>query len=320
LRNPFVRYKNMINYQPQNIVLFAETIKSKGLLTLSMLQEVKKTAKLNVDHLDYLHFVAEQGIWYAYKLLYSHYIKNLIDKKNGFLTREERNQVSKLCDDMIERLNNMKIRYRQLWLRTNRKDNLNLIEKEKYDRQIFAWLRMKESVRQEIVEYDQTIKSPWLYHPDANPNQRNNTQIPVVVFERDFIVKDKVTSALIHLMADSYAEIFINNQYVGDVRGKRTLSLWVESLRAKFFDVTDYLKVGNNKIRIVVRNYGENASAGINFQMDYKTTISHHRIYSDSSFRVSSDGLDFREPKIINEFYLSSEPDFERKITSWYER
>ncbi len=179
---------------------------------------------------------------------------------------------------------------------------------------------MKEALKQEIVEYDQTIKSSWMYHPDANPGQKNQPQVEEAIFVRDLIVKDKVTSAVAHLMADSYAELYVNDKLIGDIRGRRTLSLWVESQRAKFFNITEYLKPGVNKIKIVAKNFGENVSAGVNVQIDYKTTISQHRIYPDESWRVSKDGKTFVEPKLIPLRFISSEPDFESRVTSWYER
>jgi hexosaminidase len=319
-RNPFIKWNNTINYQEQNILLFSETTKSKGMIALSLIDELKKLVKRNKSHLDYLEFAAKQAVWYGDKLNYSVEIKRLIDKKNGYLTKEEREFVSIRCNDMIERLKQLKSDYRQLWLRTNREDNLHLIEKEKYDRQIFAWERMKEALKQEVVEYDQTIKSKWMYHPNANPYEKNKSQVESSIFIRDLIVKDKVTSAIVHLMADSYAELYVNDNLIGDVRGRRTLSLLVESQRAKFFDITNYLTPGINKIIVIAKNFGENVSAGINIQLDIKTTITHHRIYSDESFRVSSDGRTFVEPKLITGRFVSSEPDFERRLTSWYER
>lgn len=319
-RNPFIQWNNTINYQEQNILLFSENTKSKGLTALYLINELKKNVTRNKSHLDYLEFAAEQAVWYGDKLNYAFEIKKIVDRKNGFLSKEERELISKKCDDMIERLKEMKSKYRQLWLRTNREDNLHLIEKEKYDRQIFAWERMKEALKQEIVEYDQTIKSKWMYHLDSNPYEKNKPQVENAIFIRDLIVKDKVNSAVIHLMADSYAELYVNDILIGDVRGRRTLSLLVESQRAKFFDITNYLKPGINKIKIIAKNFGENVSAGINIQMDVKTNISHQRIYPDESWRVSSDGNTFVEPKLVVGRFISSEPDFERKITSWYER
>jgi hypothetical protein len=319
-RNPFIQWNNTINYQEQNILLFAETIKSKGLTALSLIKELRNFLTKNKSHLDYLEFAAKQAVWYGDKLNYAFQIKNLIDKKNGFLTKDEREFISKKCDGMIQRLKELKEEYRNLWLRTNREDNLHLIEKEKYDRQIFAWERMKVALKQEIVEYDQTIKSKWMYHPDANPLEKNKSQVESAIFLRDLIMKDKITSAIIHLMADSYAELYVNDQLVGDVRGRRTLSLLVESQRAKFFDITNYLKPGINVIKIIAKNFGDNVSAGVNVQIDIKTNVSHQRIYPDAGWRVSSDGKNFFETKLINGRTISSEPDFDRKITSWYER
>ncbi|MBU1579301.1 MAG: hypothetical protein KJ754_07715, partial [Bacteroidetes bacterium] len=110
-------------------------------------------------------------------------------------------------------------------------------EKEKYDRQISAWQEMKDELKQEIVSYDVRLKSPWIYHPGANPNTKNSPQIVNAVFEKEIIAKDKINSAMLHLMADSFAELYVNDKLVGDVRGRRTLSLLVESQRAKFFDI-----------------------------------------------------------------------------------
>lgn len=319
-RNPFVKWNNTINYQEQNFILFGETIKSKAKTSLDLIEDLRELQLKNKSHLDYLEFVSKQAEWYGDKLIYSTNIKRLIDKKNGFLTKDERSQIENLCDDMINRLQSLKKDFRSLWLRTNKEKGLDLIESEKYDRQIFAWKKMKDALKQEIVEYDQTIKSNWLYHADANPGEKNKSQIEDVIFVRDLIVKDKVTSAVVHLMADSYAELYVNDKLIGDVRGRRTLSLWVESQRAKFFDITNYLNVGVNKIKIIAKNFGDNVSAGVNVQIDLKTPISHHRIMPDESWKVSRDGKHFVEPKLIPLRFISSEPDFENRVTSWYER
>lgn len=319
-RNPFVKWNNTINYQEQNFILFGETIKYNAKVALNLIQDLKKLPLKNKSYLDYLEFVSNQGNWYGDKLVYSVNIKRLIDSKVGFLSKEERKFVDSLCDDMIARLENLKENFRTLWLRTNKEQGLDLIEKEKYNRQIFAWIKMKEALKQEIVEYDQTIKSQWMYHPDGSPGQKNHKQVEEAVFVRDLIVKDKVTSAIVHLMADSFAELYVNDKLIGDVRGRRTLSLKVESQRAKFFDITEYLKAGVNNIKIIAKNFGENVSAGINVQIDLKTTISNLRIFPDERWKVSDDGKNYVEPVFISLKFISSEPDFENKITSWYER
>ncbi len=319
-RNPFVQWNNTINYQQQNFLLFGETIKSKARTALELLREIKNQPMKNKSYLDYFEFVARQAEWYGDKLIYSVQIKNMIDKKNGYLTKEERKFIESLCDDMITRLENLKKEFRQLWLRTNKEKGLELIESEKYNRQIFVWRKLKENLRQEIVEYDMTIKSQWMYHPDANPGDKNKTQVEEAIFVRDLIVKDRVESAVVHLMADSYAELYVNDKLVGDVRGRRTLSLLVESKRAKFFDIKDYLKPGINKIKVIAKNFGENVSAGINVQIDLKTSTSHSRLYPDVSWKVARNNEELKEPKFISLKFISSEPDFENRITSWYER
>lgn len=319
-RNPFVKWNNTINYQEQNIVLFSETIKSKAKIVLELIKNLQKEKIKNEKYLDYFKLVAKQAKWFGDKLQYSLTIKTLIDKKNGFLNKEEREQIIKMCDEIIQRIESIKNEYRNLWLLTNKEKDLEIVLREKYDRQIFAWQRMKDAVKQEIVEYDQTIKSQWMYHPDANPGLKDKSQVKETTFIRNLNVKDKITSALVHLMADSYAELYVNGNFAGEVKGTRTLSIWVESQRSKFFDITDYLKAGNNEIKIIAKNFGERNSAGVNVQIDLKTTISHFRILPDESWQIPTEEDKFITPKFITNRFISSEPDFEKKITSWYER
>lgn len=331
-RNPFIKwnssedgYKMTINYQEQNIPILAMSIKTKGKNVLELINELKPNLLYQKDHLDYFAFAAKQGIWYGNKLIYSMRIKNLVNKKNGFLSKEDREEVDKLCDEMISNLIALKKEFRELWLRTNSEENLWLIEKEKYDRQIFAWKAMKVALKQEIVEYDQTLKSPWIYHPEAHPGERNQTQVKEALFTKQIFVKDSVQSAIVHLMAESFAELYVNGKFIGDVRGRRTLSLWVESQRAKFFDISNYLKDGVNEIKIIAKNFGENVSAGINVQIDLKTKTSHSRIYTDESWKVyklidNKWDEKYVSTKIVKTNIIASEPNFEIGITSWRER
>lgn len=319
-RHPFLDLKANPLDQSMSLKVRAESTKSRANSILNVLNDLSKKELRNLDNIQLLKFAAKQADWFGDKLLYSIKIKNIIDAKNGYLDKSEREVILNLCDDMISRLEGLKKEFRQLWLLTNREDNLYLIEKEKYDRQISAWHEMKDWLKQEIVSYDVKLKSLWIYHPDANPNTKDSPQIVDAVFEKEIIVKDKINSAMLHLMADSFAELYVNDKFVGDVRGRRTLSLLVESQRAKFFDIKDYLKAGINKIRIVSKNFGKNVSAGINVQINLRSTASHFRFYSDNSWKVSSDGVHFVEAKNFPNQFTATEPNFETLRTSWIER
>jgi len=319
-RHPFLEPKANPLDQSMSLKVRAESTKSRALSILNLLDNYSNKDLRNFDNIRLMKFAAKQAYWFGDKLLYSIKIKNFIDSKSGFLAKEERKEISNLCNDMILRLKELKKEFRQLWLLTNREDNLNLIEKEKYDRQISYWEEMKSELNQEIVSYDARLKSPWIYHPDANPGAKDLPHVSDAVFEKEVIIKDKITSAMIHLMADSYAELYVNDKLVGDVRGRRTLSLWVESQRAKFFNIKDYLKAGVNKIRIKAKNFGKNVSAGINVQIDLQSTVSQFRFYSDESWQVTKDGVNYFEANTIPNFFTAIEPNFDSFRTSWLER
>jgi hypothetical protein len=319
-RHPFLEPKSNPLDQQMSLKVRAELTKSRALSILSLLNSFSKKDLKNLDNIRLMKFAAKQANWFGDKLLFSIKIKNLIDSKNGFLDKSARGEISKLCEDMILRLTELKKEFRQLWLLTNREDNLRLIEKEKYDRQISAWEEMNNELKQETVSYDVRLKSPWIYHPDANPGAKDLPQVSEAVFEKEIIVKDKFISAMLHLMADSFAELYVNDKLIGDVRGRRTLSLWVESQRVKFFDMKDHLKAGVNKIRIVSKNFGKNVSAGTNVQIDLQSSVSRFRIYSDNSWKVSSDGVNFVDAKISPNQLIATEPNFDTMRTSWIER
>ncbi|MCX8010634.1 MAG: beta-N-acetylhexosaminidase, partial [Ignavibacteria bacterium] len=278
-RHPFLPNRENPLDRTMNLKLRAESMKSKSRAALKLLHDYSDKEIKNFYHLDFLKFAGVQGLWFGDKILNSMKIKSIIDKKNGYLTKSEREEISKLCDEMITKYERMKKEFRRLWLLTNKEDNLNLIENHKYDRQIAAWKEMKENLKQEIVSDDVKLKSPWIYHPEANPSMKDVTQVNESIFEKEIEITDKINSAKLQLIGDSFVELYINDKLAGDVRGRLTLSLSVESQRIKIFDIKEFLSIGKNKVKAVAKNFGRNASAGINVQIDIQTASSNLRSY-----------------------------------------
>ena len=63
----------------------------------------------------------------------------------------------------------------------------------------------------------------------------------------------KPIKAEIQLIGDSFTKLYVNENYVGEVMARSSLSLQVEYERVKIFDVTKFLKDSLNEIIIDVK-------------------------------------------------------------------
>jgi len=94
-------------------------------------------------------------------------------------------------------------------------------------------------------------KSQWIMHPAADPQRHS-----VIIFRKNFDLKEKPGSFVIHLSADNHYRLFVNGNYIlrGPARGD--LSHW-------FFETVDiapYLNAGKNSIASEVVNWGPKRS------------------------------------------------------------
>ena len=100
----------------------------------------------------------------------------------------------------------------------------------------------------EIV--DPLISSKWIYYSKSKKRGVKNAK-----FRKTFTIGDSVKNAQLQLMADTYAQLYINKKLIEKVYVKRSLSLVTEYDRVKFFNITEYLKKGKNTIEIIAEKF-----------------------------------------------------------------
>ncbi|MBZ0199728.1 MAG: beta-N-acetylhexosaminidase, partial [Ignavibacteriaceae bacterium] len=276
---------------------------------------VKPLVKKNSDHLNLIEYLLDFNDWYKQKFTTQFELFKAVEINKV----EDFNSLNTLLDDNIKSLQLLKRNYKSLWLKYYKGDNLRMVE-DKFDRlSAYFWETKNQladfvSGKTDSVFSKPEISSKWIYAPTDENDFAHSTQ-----FMYEFELASKPEEALLQLMGDTYAELFINGQYVDKVFARRSLSLLVDYKRIKFLDVAKYLKTGKNSILVAANNYNRSGVAGVNI-------IS--RIKQGKDYLIVQTNTDWKT-KVKNEWmnavsknypFLIIAPNFEAKRASWIER
>lgn len=222
---------------------------------LTNISTLKKTAKRNLDHLDILEFYTALNSYYTLKL----------ETQSRFqiyqsLSESEKKDLIQLVDSNINELNTLRDKYKSLWLRYYKKDNLNMIE-DKFNRLIsyFSEIKGQLVAVPALFPYSPVLTTDWIYVKGKGDSLSTNSE-----FFTEFDLDKLPSQAIIQLMGDSYAKLFINDKFIDEVYVRRSLSLYTEYQRVKMINVLPYLKTGKNIVRLEVVNYSKRGAAGFN--------------------------------------------------------
>jgi len=285
--------------------------------------------KKNGDHLRYLKFVANLNLRYAEKLSLQEELKRYAAA--GSAKDSLAAQLVPRCDDLLKELVSLKSEFEQLWLQTNKAAGLEYLMK-RYDRQIAAWEDIVKQLKSGALDINPVIESSWIYHTDAHPGERDSNQVKKAYFRKTVISQVGVRSTKLQLIGDTHAECFVNGRRVGEVAGRRSLSLSVEHQRVKIFDIAPLLVDSVNVIAVEVENFAPTGSAGVNIYAEIQNndgTIV--RIMTDSTWKTSSMVADgWKDRKFADEQWKSAavraypnpitKPDLAAGRASWIER
>jgi hypothetical protein len=258
-------------------------------LIAQLLEELESAATRNRDHLPYLEFVNRLNGWFTDKLAVSSAIRQWSQDSSDVAHRDSMKAMAlQSVGVLVQNLKGLKEDFSALWLRTNRKANLQYLL-QRYDRQADYWNETLEGISRGNGVPDPTIQSEWLYHPDGNPGVRDTTarQVRKAFFRKTFTLSQPTTSAKLQLIGDTYAKVSVNGVEVGEVLARRSLSLVVEHQRVKMWEVGSLLRPGNNVIAVEAANFDQFGSAGINILMELQSGEATTTIKTDSTWRVS---------------------------------
>lgn len=304
--------------------------------TYDVIDEFYPIVIKNKDHLELLRYLLYLDYWYINKLKTQYYLsqkltlyslQKKLSKKNSN-EKETKQQIRWIEEELqnvdltgminlnVSELNNLKYHYEQLWLKYYKHENLNLIL-DKFDRLIAYFNEIKEQLASDTL-ISPEIKSKWLYCAKNRRRAYDKAE-----FKKEFTIKGEINEAPLQLMGDSYAELYINNKFVGKVTARRSLSLITEHKRFLLLDVSQYLKPGKNKIVVKARSYAGRTGAGFNLIAAIDTDDGIQTIMSDKTWLSKpSNNKKARWKKAITKKYKYTviAPNFKTMRTSWIER
>ncbi len=269
------------------------------------INELQNSVKKNADHLEIIQLMLNLNNTYKYKVETQFLLHDIL---NGI--EVDKNLLFTMIDKNIENYSSLKNEYNKIWKTYYKESNLWMIN-DKIDRLIEYFEETKEAIKSSSLEIP-LIKSEWIY---CKINDSTFAE------KAEFVKKinlEKVENGIIQLLGDTYSKLYINGKFVDEVYVKRSLSLYTEYDRIKTVDVKEFLKIGENEIKVISEIFANKGKAGFNLVGQ----INDEMIYSDETWQAKPFGSkdDFQNAVNQNYRYEVIQPNFETKRTSWIER
>jgi hexosaminidase len=257
-----------------------------GELTLELIDQLDLEDIRNADKLDYFEIGARIGIITgkktALKQKLDFYTEN--DYTNN-ITKEIRQEFINECDWLITEILDVEKVYRELWLRTNRPDNLDRLMNVM--RQQAAYInKAKRSLENGVYYIDQEIPSKWI----SAKVYKEGKDTPPSYLRKQFEIAEsaKIETAWLQVVANDAAEVYLNGQKVGRAASAKSGSLMAEKRRVAYWDVSKLLQEGSNTIAIEVQAYKPNRPSCANVYLEYTSADGKTIISSDATWQAAS--------------------------------
>jgi len=281
-RNPFLPD---INDRRDRLFSSAQLIQN-GELTLKLINQLRQKDIRNVDKLDYFEVGARIGIVTgkktALKQKIDFYTENAYTDK---ITKEIQQQFIDECNWLITEISDLEKTYQELWLRTNRPDNLERLMT--IMRQQAAYIdKAKQSLEKGNYDINQEISSKWI----TAKVYKEGKDAPPAYLRKQFEIGGpvKIESAWLQVVGNDAAEVYLNGQKVGVVAAAKSGSLMAEKKRVGYWDVSKLLQKGTNTIAIDVQAYKLHRPSCANVYLEYTTADGKTIIASDSTWQAAS--------------------------------
>jgi len=309
-RHPLLEPKKSVWWEPQ-IHQVSKTVWNEMTISqlTSSIESLKHKVKSNSEQLEIWTFLSKLYHWYILKSK-----TNLLLRDTTVSMNRKREKLVTMILENILRLETLKVEFKSIWTKYYKPDNLNMIE-DKFNRLIQYFKEIKEELKNDKLT-SPLLPNKWCY-AKVGKNDYKEAE-----FEYSFEINKPVVTAKLQLLADTYAELYINGEYVDRVYARRTLSLAVDYRRIIYRDINKYLKEGENEIRVICKNFNARGAAGFNIISEID--------YSDGSKDIiaTSDDWKFKLPGRSDLYDAAAEdyrreviaPNFETNRTSWIER
>lgn len=249
---------------------------------LELYNELKSKVVFEIDNFEYIEFGAELAKYLREKIDISQRISNAINnsKINDSDIREIISDLSYIKEKIIY----LKNKFEKLWLRAAKRPCLDNILKL-FDFLIREYNKKISQINKKCYFEDPYLKSEWIWTTEV---KNVNSTIKPCYFRKTIKIHHPIKKAIIQGIANNHMKIFMNNEYIGQVLSRFSMSILPIVFRVRSFDITTYLKEGENIIAVEAYNY-DNYKGAINIYGQILTnndTVSE--IITDSTWICSS--------------------------------
>ncbi len=294
---------------------------------LRHIDSLRRQVKVNLQTIESWEITASMLRFYAHKL-------DLQERLKTFSQLNAKDK-EKVVEDLLKDLEAMpadiqaiQAKYEKFWKKHYKPEGLIPIQL-KFSNLTAAFQDTKDLILGGQESFDVRTLSKWIYPPTDQPATE-------VVFYRDILLNDLPIIANMQIIADCFAEVYINGALVDSVYTRNIFSAHLEPKVVKWIDFKD--KIGddpNEPVRIMIkaRNYNEglrqllpkaniNPSAGINVVIRIQDTETENLTYSDELWQCTIGDQD-KTPKRVSiqpYRYEVIMPNLQQNRPSWIER
>lgn len=231
----------------------------------NLIGELRPLIKRNAGDFDYYALAADLGIFVGEKLAFARQI-DLINRKGiASIAPKTTADVERECSELIQRLTVLEEQYKDLWLKTNRPENLSRILN------LFGKQRAYFEEAQDYIAAGNFNIPAELSARFITAKLLVKDEKPAPAFLRKgFVIEnpDSLVSANLQMVANSEATLYLNGDRVGGLIATRSLSLVVENQRVGWWDVRDKIKPGQNYLAVTVQGYKPQLPSAANVYLE----------------------------------------------------
>ncbi len=289
---------------------------------LSLIQQARRVVHKNAEILDIYENVARMDQYWADRVLGVRDMRALAANPTLSATEKEK-AITLIEQKLLNSIKSIKDEYTKLYLRTNRYPMLQLLEARFADQEKGIVAGTQQMLAGNSA-FNQKLQTQFIYYPGSRPYSQGGSKVDSATFVKKVDINRIPESAELQLIGDTYCRLFVNGNYVGDVKARRTLTLDVEMKRVQWFNIKKYLRQGTNTFLVQCANYNRFGSAGCNIL----ALIGSDTLQTDGTWKAANGilppGYDQVEKLVNAQAYDNgmtiSAPDFSLKLKSWIER
>lgn len=213
---------------------------------LEIYKKLKSKVTFEIKNFHYIKFGAELAKYLREKIDISQKVSDTLNKSE--VSDADIQEIISDLRYIREKMSYLKNKFEKFWLIAAKYPCLESILKQ-FDFLIKEYDKKISQVKEGIYFDDPYIRSEWIWTVDAS------NAIQPCYFRKTIDINHPIKKAIIQGIANNQMKIYINNEYIGQVLSRYSMSILPIILRVKTFDITNYLKEGKNIIAIEAYNY-----------------------------------------------------------------